>query len=343
MGQESDLWEWWRNERPLLRDEIEPDQIDQVEIRESIRSMRERLLGSPFVRAKLALGNGPVQAVDTAIGEQFMWVAIALTNVLQDRPEDAMLRRADNTFGLHEVYDPRRAQYVAGMLLTAPIYIWRTRLLREIPQIPVNDLSEITPHMMDSPVMLFNWETGLEPRVGDAPQMSVTTDVTLFVAEPEAMLRIDLGSIDGQPYVQAGSVPWGKVNDPIPVDSESEGIDPDVYTAAREHVWRLFAFMRGKLHMQPLRLSRQVRRRLGDEWQPRTDVSMVTLRRLEQEGNGSHKSDGNIDWQWRWWNSSHIRNQWYPSLQAHLPIVIDAFLKGPPDKPIKPRVFDVRR
>ena len=44
-----------------------------------------------------------------------------------------------------------------------------------------------------------------------------------------------------------------------------------------------------------------------------------------------------IDWSCQWWVGAHVRQQWYPSLQEHLPVYIAPFLKGPEDKPIKPR------
>jgi len=38
---------------------------------------------------------------------------------------------------------------------------------------------------------------------------------------------------------------------------------------------------------------------------------------------------------------AHTRQQWYPSLSKHLPTLIGPYIKGPEDKPLKPRTTPV--
>lgn len=64
-------------------------------------------------------------------------------------------------------------------------------------------------------------------------------------------------------------------------------------------------------------------------------VSVVQLRqrpprkRTDQEGEGRI-----VDWSHRWIVDGHWRNQWYPSLGIHQSRYIDAYEKGPEDKPL---------
>ena len=64
-------------------------------------------------------------------------------------------------------------------------------------------------------------------------------------------------------------------------------------------------------------------------------VDVVTLRRLEQDRERDPKGK-QIDWSWRWMVSGHWRNQWYPAGGVHKRTFIDSYVKGPPEKPLKP-------
>jgi len=43
------------------------------------------------------------------------------------------------------------------------------------------------------------------------------------------------------------------------------------------------------------------------------------------------------EYDFRWSVRGHIRQQWYPSIEKHLPLYIHPHLKGPEDKPVRPR------
>jgi hypothetical protein len=68
---------------------------------------------------------------------------------------------------------------------------------------------------------------------------------------------------------------------------------------------------------------------------PVDEVRVINLREVETRHPGQNGRD--IDWQYRWIVSSHWRNQYYPSRGEHMPKLIDAYQKGPPDRPLKVR------
>lgn len=77
----------------------------------------------------------------------------------------------------------------------------------------------------------------------------------------------------------------------------------------------------------------------GDE-----EVLVVGLRRQIRQAHEA--GDGSApDWKCRWIVHRHRRNQYYPSKGYCLPIWVDQYVKGPPDRPlrVKQRVFEVRR
>jgi hypothetical protein len=67
-------------------------------------------------------------------------------------------------------------------------------------------------------------------------------------------------------------------------------------------------------------------------------IKTVLLRRVDyvnrpeaEPGEGAGEP---IAWSRRWLVSRHWREQWFPSEQRHKSIVIEAYVKGPPDKPL---------
>jgi hypothetical protein len=66
-------------------------------------------------------------------------------------------------------------------------------------------------------------------------------------------------------------------------------------------------------------------------------IRVITLRRLEQARE--REAPTTVDWQWQWEVRGHWRNQFYPSEGVHKPKFIEAYIKGPEDKPLKPGVL----
>ena len=64
-------------------------------------------------------------------------------------------------------------------------------------------------------------------------------------------------------------------------------------------------------------------------------IRVITLRRLEED----RKNEGAtklVDWQWQWEVRGHWRNQFISSTGEHRPVFIEAYIKGPENKPLKP-------
>lgn len=75
-------------------------------------------------------------------------------------------------------------------------------------------------------------------------------------------------------------------------------------------------------------------------------IKVISLRRYEEEKKKAEAAGGHVDWQWQWFVRGHWRNQFYPSTGEYKPKFIEAFIKGPKDKPMKPEsttVFVARR
>lgn len=63
-------------------------------------------------------------------------------------------------------------------------------------------------------------------------------------------------------------------------------------------------------------------------------VRVIRLREATRTGHGAGRD---VEWSHRWIVGSHWRNQWYPSTGQHRPKLIEAYQKGPSDKPLKVR------
>jgi hypothetical protein len=97
----------------------------------------------------------------------------------------------------------------------------------------------------------------------------------------------------------------------------------------------LLAFLKTKfVTEEAYHYERAERRRAEREKRKLPDVRIVYLRRPQRHVTaGEH---GHVDYSCQFFVQGHWRDQWYPSLQIHKPTYIGAYIKGPPDKPLKP-------
>src|SRR5262245_17041441 len=92
------------------------------------------------------------------------------------------------------------------------------------------------------------------------------------------------------------------------------------------------------------RATRRRQERAGST--PPPFIRVVTLRRQTLHPQHREPAEGDIDWQFSWTVRGHWRQQWYPSLGLHKKVFIEAYVKGPPEKPLKPgsvRIYGVSR
>lgn len=87
-------------------------------------------------------------------------------------------------------------------------------------------------------------------------------------------------------------------------------------------------------------LERHARKRLEKSGLKAQGVHVVQLRRTERKE--AMPSDGEPrDWQWQWTVRGHVRQQFYRTLNEHLPVYIHPHIKGPEGKPLKPRTTPI--
>lgn len=92
------------------------------------------------------------------------------------------------------------------------------------------------------------------------------------------------------------------------------------------------------MHVQE-RADRALRRRFEKEKAPLdTFLRVVTLRRMQVK---TVAAGGSVDWQYQWPVIGHWRRQWYPTEQVHKMKWIEDYVKGPPDKPLKPATHTI--
>ena len=105
-------------------------------------------------------------------------------------------------------------------------------------------------------------------------------------------------------------------------------------------------FLRQKLAIvEPARAERHARKRIAASgWSGDPVVSVIHLREREKrpslDGAATSTPDDRT-YRYRWIVQAHTRQQWYPSLETHLPILIGPYIKGPDDKPLKPRTTPI--
>lgn len=65
-------------------------------------------------------------------------------------------------------------------------------------------------------------------------------------------------------------------------------------------------------------------------------IRVISLRRMEQAKQKAGGEQASIEWHWQWEVRGHWRNQYYRSTGDHRPVFVEAYIKGPEDKPLKP-------
>lgn len=91
--------------------------------------------------------------------------------------------------------------------------------------------------------------------------------------------------------------------------------------------------------VMPDRAAQRRAKREGKEPPP---IRVISIRGAAVTGG---TGDGQREWKHRWMVRGHWRRQWYRSIQAHRPVWINPFIKGPDDAPLLggEKVYSVRR
>lgn len=100
-------------------------------------------------------------------------------------------------------------------------------------------------------------------------------------------------------------------------------------------------FLRQKLLVETKeRAERHLRKRIAKlGYSPDRLISIINLRKREYKQGDQHEECAvdPVNWSHKWIVRGHMRQQWYPSLHANLPVWIHPYIKGPENMPLKPR------
>ena len=138
---------------------------------------------------------------------------------------------------------------------------------------------------------------------------------------------------------------------PLIVDNEAvtpwcpPGGDPERFalpaTTHTTHGWARLVFALFRLAAQvglgeqvTETTSRAERRRTARAELPERDVRVVRLRGRQSDRDSAGAGAPGRDYQHRWIVRGHWRQQWYPSVESHRPIWINAHAKGPDGAPL---------
>ena len=235
------------------------------------------------------------------------------------------------------------SRFVAGLLKDAVPYLWlddvRTAIVDKAkPRLPAHETTSVqTPHK----VMWWAWESDLTfqlPGVGEVTGVGqIILDLGKFGLSLIDILRKDGG---------AGFV---VLFHPLVVYGQKY---PDDFHAGSDALYdgtvKMIAFLNSPyVTPPPTLLNRGLRKRMTkagvtDELLD-LSVRLITLRRPESHGSEPSDESEAREWSHRWLVSGHFRNQWYPSRNDHSLIWVPAYVKGPDDKPFKPRGYKVAR
>lgn len=138
--------------------------------------------------------------------------------------------------------------------------------------------------------------------------------------------------MQGDAMSEVGKVDFGPIDD--------RAIQEVLLT--RRFVVAASTFLRQELLVvESQMVERHARKRLEKKHLNIPSLVQVVQLRKTQHTRSETSTPSPVDWQWQWSVKGHVRQQYYPSLGEHLPVVITPYLKGPEDKPLKPRTTPI--
>lgn len=124
-------------------------------------------------------------------------------------------------------------------------------------------------------------------------------------------------------------------------------------TELHAHAWvlKLVAFLNSKyVSATSTKIERGLRRRIEKSTEKKIEAPRVRVIQLRTKTAKPGDPEVTVapagsgpDWAGRWWVRGHIRAQWCPSTKTHKVIWIAPHLKGPEEKPILGRLYNVAR
>jgi hypothetical protein len=117
----------------------------------------------------------------------------------------------------------------------------------------------------------------------------------------------------------------------------------DTWRARRGDMFRALCFLLRQrvAETETVMPDRAAQRRAKREGKEPPPIRVISIRGAAVTGGAG---DGSREWKHRWMVRGHWRRQWYRSIQAHRPVWINPFIKGPEDAPLLggEKVYSVR-
>jgi len=128
------------------------------------------------------------------------------------------------------------------------------------------------------------------------------------------------------------------------VDAVLAQVGPKYSTAYLEMVFFFAAFLsfinQRIVDRRSIPLPRAWRKRRARQGNAPIEIVKAIVLRQQYQQRPATESEA-INWRWRWIVSGHWRNQYRPSKKDHFPKWIMPYVKGPGDKPVKPRATPI--
>lgn len=248
------------------------------------------------------------------------------------------------------------------ILQRARSFYWtRDTIAAVLATVPVIDLGQITCHreilFCDFGFCWFEhppFEITMRPKGAD----QIHGLSWAFVRERQSgvsMITVNVYTLFGG---RPRPVTWASVNAGSKFNELGRPSDLDVATEAEferwhqqsEHILKFLVcasvFLRQKLaQIEDTRADRHARKRIAAaKWQEEPIISVVHLREREKsaaQSDDQHGGESSRSYHCQWIVQAHVRQQWYPSLGTHLPVLIGPYIKGPEGRPLKPRTTPV--
>jgi hypothetical protein len=240
-----------------------------------------------------------------------------------------------------EVSEKAMRVMIFKMMDRAVPYLWKNEIRlaatrqRRLPR------HQIAKNLMPVPIAWWTWETDIV-----TPERNMSCVSMLLCDFGVGFLLLQFFRSDSEvvaPEDQRASINGAFIPHSVVFPDD---IPTPIMANVIDCVLKMLAFIRSPfLCVEERKTSRPLRRELKRTQQdPLPEVRFVDLRRVQQQPEDRGDTEGSgRDWRWRWLVSGHFRAQWHPSTQTHEIMWIAPYMKGPEDKPIKPRMFRVMR
>ena len=225
---------------------------------------------------------------------------------------------------------------IAPTLHKAQLFLWdsdiRLAAIKYAPHLPPHHVEDIE---WPFPIMWWTYDTDVS--VSGAHNKNLA-GVGILLSRTELGVQITPILQDDQKggFVAAPGIalpPDAKYPEDFPDENDKKGY---------HDLMSLMGFMQSRIiEQRRIFPARGIRKRhpltLGKE------ITVVQLRNKEYAGGNQEPSGNTLEYNFRWMVSGHWRNQWYATEEKHKLKWIDAYIKGPEEKPLKTTIYNVVR